>query len=116
MTPGKYCYFDHAQIKDEDSLTIGGYLPLDTVYSYEPVPRELNLSESKYVLGAQGNVWTEYIGNNSKLEYMIFPRMTALSEVLWSPKENSSIDDFKQRLTQMNKRYELWNANYFKEK
>ena len=114
MTPGKYVYLDHAQNKNEDSVTIGGYLPLDTVYSYEPVPKELNSEEAKYVMGAQGNVWTEYIANNSKLEYMIFPRMTALSEVLWSPKEIRNKDDFKDRLTDMVKRYQLWGTNYCK--
>ena len=114
MTPGKYCYFDHSQTKNEDSVTIGGYLPLDTVYSYEPAPKELDNNQAKYVLGAQGNVWTEYIGNESKLEYMIFPRMTALSEVLWTPKDERNFSDFKQRLTEMAKRYQLWGANYFK--
>ena len=114
MTPGKYVYFDHAQLKNDDSLTIGGYLPLDTVYNYEPVPKELNNVEAKYVLGAQANVWTEYIANNAKLEYMIFPRMSALSEVLWSPKEMRNLDDFKVRLPVMLKRYEMWGANYCK--
>ncbi|MDQ6903262.1 MAG: beta-N-acetylhexosaminidase [Bacteroidota bacterium] len=114
MTPGKYVYFDHAQIKNEDSVTIGGYLPLDTVYNYEPIPKELDTTQAKYVLGAQANLWTEYIGNNAKLEYMIFPRMTALSEVLWSPKEISNLNDFRTRLTAMTKRYELWGANYCK--
>jgi hexosaminidase len=114
MTPGSYCYLDHSQTKNEDSVTIGGYLPLDTVYSYEPVPKELNADEAKYVLGAQGNVWTEYIANNSKLEYMIFPRMSALSEVLWTPKEIRNPEDFKARLTVMKKRYDMWGANYFK--
>jgi len=112
MTPGKYVYFDHAQIRDEDSVTIGGYLPVDTVYNYEPVPKELNAEEAKYVLGAQGNVWTEYIGNTSKLEYMIFPRMTALSEVLWSPKESRNLNEFTSDLTTIYKRYKLWGANY----
>ncbi|HVZ96663.1 MAG TPA: beta-N-acetylhexosaminidase [Chitinophagaceae bacterium] len=116
MTPGQYCYFDHAQTKNEDSVTIGGYLPVDTVYSYEPVPKKLDSSEAKYVLGAQGNVWTEYIGNESKLEYMIFPRMSALSEVLWTPKEERDLNDFKQRLTYMAKRYQAWGANYFRDK
>ncbi len=116
MTPGKYCYFDHAQTKNGDSITIGGYLPFDTVYSYEPIPKDLNADEAKYVLGAQGNVWTEYIGNMSKLEYMIFPRMSALSEVLWSSKETRNLSDFTERLSVMMKRYELWGANYFKEK
>ena len=114
MTPGSYCYLDHSQTKNEDSVTIGGYLPLDTVYSYEPVPKELNADEAKYVLGAQGNVWTEYIANNSKLEYMIFPRMSALSEVLWTPKEIRNPEDFKARLPVMKKRYDMWGANYFK--
>jgi hexosaminidase len=114
MTPGSYCYLDHSQTKNEDSVTIGGYLPLDTVYSYEPVPKELNADEAKYVLGAQGNVWTEYIANDSKLEYMIFPRMSALSEVLWTPKEIRNPEDFKARLTVMKKRYDMWGANYFK--
>jgi len=115
MTPGKYCYFDHSQLKNDDSLTIGGYLPLDTVYSYEPVPKELNAQEAKYVLGAQGNVWTEYIANNSKLEYMILPRMSALSEVLWSPKEMRNLEDFKTRLPSMVNRYKMWGANYCKD-
>jgi hexosaminidase len=114
MTPGSYCYFDHSQIKNDDSLTIGGYLPLDTVYNYEPVPKQLNAEEAKYILGAQGNVWTEYIANDSKLEYMIFSRMSALSEVLWSPKEVRNLEDFKARLPVMIKRYEMWGANYSK--
>jgi hexosaminidase len=114
MTPGKYVYFDHAQLKNEDSVTIGGYLPVDSVYNYEPIPKELNATQSKYVLGAQANVWTEYIGNNDKLEYMIFPRMSALSEVLWTPKEISSLSNFRTRLAVMTKRYELWGANYCK--
>ena len=112
MTPGTYCYFDDSQTKNEDSLTIGGYLPLEKVYSYEPVPKELTAEEAKYVLGAQGNVWTEYMKTPSKVEYMIFPRMSALSEVLWSPKENSDMNDFSTRITAMRKRYQLWDANY----
>lgn len=114
MTPGKYCYLDHSQTKNEDSVTIGGYLPLDTVYSYEPIPKELKESEAHYVLGAQGNVWTEYMANPQKVEYMIFPRMSALSEVLWSPKESRDINRFSLELTDMYKRYELWGANYYK--
>lgn len=115
MTPGKYVYFDHAQLQNEDSVTIGGFLPLDTVYNYEPVPKELSDAEAKYVLGAQGNVWTEYIGNNNKLEYMVFPRMSALSEVLWSPKEAKNLPDFRRRLSNFKNRYTLWGANYCKD-
>jgi hexosaminidase len=115
MTPGKYVYFDHAQTKNADSVTIGGYLPLDTVYDYHPIPSELNDSESHFVLGAQANVWTEYMSNPQKVEYMIFPRMSALSEVLWSPKDKRNLEEFKEELPEMYKRYELWGANYFRE-
>ncbi|MEP6928264.1 MAG: family 20 glycosylhydrolase [Ginsengibacter sp.] len=112
MTPDSYFYFDYSQTKNEDSITIGGYLPLETVYGYEPVPKELNEKEANYVLGAQANLWTEYIQNTSKLEYMIFPRMGALSEVLWTKKENKNWNEFEAKLPVMIKRYELWGANY----
>ncbi|MGN6603181.1 MAG: beta-N-acetylhexosaminidase [Ginsengibacter sp.] len=115
MTPGKYVYFDHSQQKNPDSLTIGGYLPLDTVYNYQPVPAELAPSEAHYILGAQANVWTEYMTNPKKVEYMIFPRMSALSEVLWSPQDKRDLQRFKGELPDMYKRYQLWGANYFKE-
>ena len=114
MTPGTYCYLNYSQTKNEDSVTIGGYLPLETVYGYEPVPAALNAEQAKHVLGAQGNVWTEYINNTSILEYMIFPRMSALSEVLWSPKEKKDWKDFERRLPVIFKMYESWKANYSK--
>ena len=114
MTPGKYVYFDHSQTKNEDSVTIGGYLPLDTVYDYEPIPKELKESEAHYVLGAQGNVWTEYMANPQKVEYMVFPRMSALSEVVWSPKESRNWTEFSSELPEIYKRYELWGTNYYK--
>jgi hexosaminidase len=114
MTPGKYVYLDHAQMKNSDSLTIGGYLPLDTVYNYEPVPKELKASEAHYILGAQANVWTEYMANTDKVEYMIFPRMSALSEVLWSPKGSRDFERFSAELPDLYKRYQVWGANYFK--
>lgn len=112
MTPGKPVYFDHSQSKNEDSVTIGGYNPIEAVYAYDPVPKELNEEEGKYVLGAQANVWTEYMNNTKKIEYMIFPRMAALSEVLWSKKENKSWDDFEKRLPVQMKRYEMMGLNY----
>ena len=112
MTPGSYVYFDHAQNKNSDSLTIGGYLPVETVYNYEPLPKELAPDEQKYILGAQANVWTEYMSNPAKVEYMLFPRLEAISEVLWTPKENKNWDDFKNRLQQQYKRYDLWNVHY----
>ena len=114
MTPSTYVYFDYAQSRPEDSLTIGGYLPIQKVYSYDPIPKELALDEQKYILGAQANLWTEYIGNMTKLQYMIFPRITALSEVLWSPKEGRSWEEFEPRLKQQTQRYDLWKINYSK--
>ena len=114
MTPDKYVYFDHSQSKNEDSVTIGGYLPLDVVYKYEPISNELSDSETKYILGAQANLWTEYIDNPAKLEYMLFPRMSALSEVDWTPKDKRDWKQFQSKLPVMFKRYQLWNTNYSK--
>jgi hexosaminidase len=115
MTPGSHVYLDHSQTKNEKEVTIGGYLPIETVYSYEPIPKELNEQQAKYVLGAQGNVWTEYMANPAKVEYMIFPRLSALSEVLWSSKENKNWPEFQTKIGTMKKRYTIWGANYFKE-
>lgn len=114
MTPGSHVYLDHSQTKNEDSVTIGGYTTVQKIYSYEPVPKELTAAEAKHVLGAQGNVWTEYMKNTKKVEYMIFPRASALSEVLWSPKEKRNWTDFEKRLQTQFKRYDLWGANYSK--
>lgn len=115
MTPGSHVYLDHSQTKNEREVTIGGYLPIETVYSYEPIPKELNEQQAKYVLGAQANVWTEYMANPAKVEYMIFPRLSALSEVLWSSKENKNWSGFQTKIETMKKRYTIWGANYFKE-
>ncbi|MER3471220.1 MAG: beta-N-acetylhexosaminidase [Chitinophagaceae bacterium] len=114
MTPQKPVYFDHSQTKNEDSLVIGGYNPIEQVYSYEPIPAKLDSTKAKYILGAQANLWTEYIAYPSKVEYMIFPRMSALSEVLWSGKEKKSWTDFEKRLQTQFKRYDLWKTNYSK--
>lgn len=112
MTPGAYVYFDHSQSKNEDSVTIGGFLPLEKVYNYEPIPEKLTPKEAAYILGAQANVWTEYIKYPSKVEYTIFPRMSALSEVLWSPKERKDWKRFSTDLPDIYQRYDLWKANY----
>jgi hexosaminidase len=112
MTPTTYVYLDYAQKRNEDSVVIGGYLPVENVYKYEPLPAALTEAEQKYILGAQANVWTEYMGNPSKVEYMIFPRLSALSEVLWSPKNLRDWSDFEKRLLVQFKRYDLWKSNY----
>lgn len=114
MTPGGWMYFDHTQTKNEDSVTIGGFTPLEKVYRYKPVPEKLDPAKTKYILGAQANVWTEYIHYPSKVEYMIFPRMSALSEVLWTPDNRKDWNRFKGSLPDIYKRYQLWGANYFK--
>jgi hexosaminidase len=114
MTPGAWVYFDHSQSLNEDSITIGGYTPVEKTYSYKPVPDSLNAEQAKHILGAQGNVWTEYMANTRKVEYMIFPRMSALSEVLWSQDEKRDYKDFEKRLQMQFKRYDLWKANYSK--
>ena len=112
MTPGDWVYLNYSQTQNEDSVTIGGYLPLEKVYRYEPVPGSLTADQKRYVLGAQGNLWTEYIANERIAEYMLFPRMSALSEVLWSQKKDSA--DFGKRLMTQFKRYDLWGASYSK--
>ncbi len=114
MTPQKPVYFDHSQTRNEDSVVIGGYNSLEAVYGYEPVPKELDSASAKYVLGAQANMWTEYMKNPAKVEYMLLPRLSALSEVLWSPKEKRSWTEFEKRLQIQFHRFEQWNANYSK--
>lgn len=115
MSPSGYTYFNFSQTKNEDSLTQGGYLPLEKVYDFEPIPEGLDSVEVTYILGAQGNVWTEYIANKAKLEYMIFPRMTALSEALWTQEKEKDYADFKRRIKENAiPRYKFWNSNYFK--
>lgn len=114
MTPGEWVYFDHAQNKPEDSVTIGGFTDLQKVYGYEPVPKGLSQADAQYILGAQANMWTEYMTNIDKVEYMLFPRMSALSEVLWSSKESRNWSAFQQKMKQQYKRYEQWDANYNK--
>lgn len=99
MTPGSPCYFDHYQAGPEgEPLAIGGFNSLRKVYDYEPIPKELGNEEEKYVLGAQGNVWTEFIPTAEHLEYMVLPRMPALAEVLWTPRGMKDWNGFNERL------------------
>jgi hexosaminidase len=99
MSPGSHCYFDHYQGDPaNEPLAFGGYTTVQKVYSYEPIPAELKAEEAKYILGAQGNVWTEYILTPEHVEYMAVPRMLALAEVLWTPKEERNETDFIHRL------------------
>ena len=99
MTPGTPVYFDMYQGDPAtEPLAIGGFNTLKRVYDYEPLPKELNAEQSKYILGAQANLWTEYISAAEHVEYMVLPRMPALSEVVWSPKEARNWNSFNERL------------------
>jgi len=99
MTPDKYLYFDHYQgDRNNEPLSIGGMLPLDKVYSYNPEPAALSAEEKKHILGAQANVWTEYIADTNQVEYMLFPRLFALAEMVWSPQTARKYSDFLQRV------------------
>jgi hexosaminidase len=99
MTPTSHLYFDFYQGDPaQEPLAIGGNLPLERVYAFEPVPEELNETEAGRVLGAQGNVWTEYIPTEAHLEYMVFPRLFALAEVAWSSPDRRDFGDFARRL------------------
>ena len=107
MTPGDYCYFDKYQADPiSEPTTIGGYLPLSKVYQFEPVPPELSTEEGKHILGAQANVWTEYMPTEKSVEHMAFPRVSALAEVLWGTKENRNWESFCQRMPADFERYE----------
>ncbi len=112
MTPGDPLYLNHTQSNNEDSVTQGGYNPIEKVYNYEPISKEISIEEAKYILGAQGNMWSEYLKNEKKLEYMLFPRLAALSEVLWSPKEKKNWNDFEKRLPEILKDLNEKNINY----
>lgn len=98
MTPTSHCYFDYYQGQFDEPKAIGGYLPIEKVYSYEPVPAELIPQEAKHILGAQANIWTEYMNDFTQVEYMLLPRMLALSEVVWSKKESRNYQDFSRRI------------------
>lgn len=115
MTPTDYCYIDYYQgPKDQEPLAIGGYLPLSKVYHFNPVPEGISAEAARHILGGQANLWTEYIDNLKHAEYMTFPRLAAMAEVLWSPKEVRSWEDFSRRLQQFMNRYDKAGINYAK--
>jgi hexosaminidase len=115
MSPTTHCYFDYYQgDPDVEPLAIGGFLPLKKVYSFEPTPAELTPEEGRYILGGQANLWTEYIATPSHAEYMTFPRIAALSEVVWSKKAHRDWDDFTERMTTQLERYEAGGIHFAK--
>ena len=116
MTPGSHCYFDHYQFKPDslEPIAIGGFTSVEKVYSYNPIPDTLTENEKKYILGAQGNVWTEYILTPAQVEYMALPRMSALAEVLWLGEKKGIFQDFRLRLIQHFKLLDKLKVNYAK--
>ncbi|MFO8001161.1 MAG: family 20 glycosylhydrolase [Marinilabilia sp.] len=116
MTPNSHLYLDHYQNDpEEEPLAIGGYLTLEKVYSYNPVPEALSDEEARHILGAQGNVWTEYMKTSDHVEYMAYPRASALSEVVWTNADKKDFKDFLRRMEKHYQRLDQLNVNYFYE-
>lgn len=115
MTPTTHVYFDYYQSSNENEpLAIGGLLPLEKVYHFDPMPKELTEEEQQYVIGAQANLWSEYIATTDEAEYMLFPRLCAMAEVCWTEPENKDFADFAERLDYHFGRLDGWDINYAK--
>jgi len=115
MSPTSNCYFDYYQgLPRREPLAIGGLLPLSTVYFFEPTPEDLSPEEAKHILGAQANLWSEFVPTPAHAEYMILPRMAALAEVVWSVKELKNWQDFVARLKKQLRRYGQAGMNHAK--
>lgn len=116
MTPTGFCYLDYYQSTNHaiEPKAIGGYLPLSKVYSFEPIPAKLDPQYHAHILGAQGNLWTEYIPNLKHAQYMLFPRLCALAEVAWSPQASRNWEDFTRRLQTQFQRFDQLGVNYRK--
>tara|TARA_R110002126_G_scaffold82806_7_gene202643 strand:- start:30293 stop:31957 length:1665 start_codon:yes stop_codon:yes gene_type:complete len=114
MSPTSHCYLDYFQSKNTEGEppAIGGYLPLKTVYAFEPIPAELTEDEGKHILGAQGNVWTEYIATPEHMEYMTWPRGCAIAERVWSAKDVRDFDEFSVRLEAHLARMKVLGVNF----
>ena len=114
MAPNRNCYFDiyQANRNIKQPLAQPGYLPLSTVYQYDPIPRELAEDQKQYIWGTQGNLWTEYIHTMFDAEYMVYPRACALSEVAWTPMNKRQYNQFLNRLREHSKRLDMLNVNF----
>ncbi len=113
MAPTSHTYFDYYQgPKEAEPVAIGGLIPLEKVYAFEPVPAELTAAEARHVLGGQGQLWGEYIADRKHREYMTYPRASALSEILWSQREGHNYEQFAARLAEHLKRLDAMGANY----
>ncbi|MBM3891905.1 MAG: beta-N-acetylhexosaminidase, partial [Verrucomicrobia bacterium] len=115
MSPTSHCYFDYAQARGpSEPECIGGFIPLEKVYEFEPVPTTLTEAKRRHILGAQGNLWGEYFWTPQDVEYFAFPRAAALAEVVWSPAQSRNLDDFLARLQRHLKRLDQMGVNYRK--
>jgi hexosaminidase len=114
MAPTSYTYFDYYQSRNTpgEPLAIGGYLPLETVYAFEPVPPELEPEYRSHILGAQAQLWTEYMAGPKQVEYMAFPRLAALAEVVWTPVDRKDYADFMARLEEHLRRLAVLDVAY----
>ena len=114
MVPTSYMYFDYYPTRNTENepLGIGNYVPLEKVYSFEPIPAELDKSEHRYIIGTQANLWTEYVLSPEHAEYMVLPRMAALSEVQWTMPEKKEYETFLPRVYEMMFRYEKLGYNF----
>jgi len=115
MTPTSHCYFDYAQSRGpNEPIGIGGFIPLEKVYSLEPVPAELTPEQAPLIHGVQANIWTEYIKTVPHLQYMMLPRACALAEVQWTPANTKNYGEFVSRLTRLLQRFDVMGVNYAK--
>lgn len=116
MTPTTYCYFDYQQVKDTqfEPSRCGGFIPIEKVYSLDPAPDSLSVTAREHILGAQANLWAEYMTNEAMVEYQALPRMSALSEVQWTQPERKDYEAFKERLTRLTALFELYHYQYAK--
>ena len=116
MVPTSYLYFDYYQSEDiaNEPLGIGGYVPVERAYSFNPVPEELNAEEQQHIIGVQANIWTEYIATFNHVMYMALPRAAALAEVQWCSQEQRNYDAFLNRMNHMAQLYDLYHYNYAK--
>jgi len=114
MTPNTYLYFDYYQSKkvEDEPLAIGGYLPIEKTYNYEPMPKELTKEEQQYIKGVQANLWTEYIPVFSQVQYMVLPRLGAAAEVQWTDPSKKDYKDFLRRVPHLVAVYDCYGWNY----
>lgn len=114
MTPNSFAYFDYYQSSfvDDEPFAIGGFLPVETVYSFDPTPESLTDEQKKHILGVQANMWTEYVATPEHVEYMLLPRMAAISEVQWTAAEKKDYNNFLKRLPQLTDLYDKMGYNY----